>query len=98
MANNSFDTLSGQMRVLAEYWRTKGGTISVGTVLQFADTAERLEERIRLLERQYNELIMEVANKYADETRHQLGVFATTLRYIREHEARVTGASEESGA
>ena len=44
------DTLSGQMRVLAEYWRNTGGTISVGTVLQFADTAERLEERVRLLE------------------------------------------------
>jgi len=50
MANNSLDMLSGQMRVIAEYWRGKGGAISVGTVFQFADTAERLEERIRLLE------------------------------------------------
>lgn len=42
---------------------------------------ERLEESNKVLVENYNELIMQVANKFPDESRHE-----TALRYIRQAE------------
>ena len=41
----------------------------------------RLEERIKVLEGKYNELIFAVHNKYPNESRHE-----TALRYIQSYE------------
>ena len=45
------------------------------------ENCERLEERIKILEGKYNELIFAVHNKYPNESRHE-----TALRYIQSYE------------
>jgi len=54
------------------------------TIGQQADEITRLKDEVK----KYHELIMEVANKYPGETRHE-----TALRYIRNAEKVDTQAS-----
>jgi hypothetical protein len=50
------------------------------------------DERVRELESKYNELIMAVACKFPDETRHD-----TALRYIRNAEASAIASMPDNG-
>lgn len=53
------------------------------------EPALALTERAALIGQAYSELVMAVARKFPDETRHQ-----TALRYIRETEARANEPGE----
>jgi isochorismate hydrolase len=51
----------------------------------------KLEQAVETLRKDYNELIMAVACKFKNETRHE-----TALRYINERENRVCSVSSRS--